>query len=103
MLDVAILEGVRTPLVKAFGPLSHVPAQELGRAVVVSLMQRAGLRADRVDQVIFGNVAMPPDAANVARVIALQAGIPQDRIAHTVQRNCASGIESIVEAAQQIM
>src|SRR5436305_9594309 len=102
MLDVAILEGVRTPFVKAYGPLAHVPAQELGRSAVVALLQRTGLRADQVDQVIFGNVAMPPDAANVARVIALQAGIPQDRIAHTVQRNCASGIEAIVEAAQQI-
>ena len=102
MLDVAILDGVRTPFVKAYGPLSHVPAQELGRTAVVALLERAGLRADQVDQVIFGNVAMPPDAANVARVIALMAGIPQDRIAHTVQRNCASGLESIVAAAQQI-
>src|SRR5436305_15090188 len=102
MLDVAILEGVRPPFVKAYGPLAHVPAQELGRTAVVALLERAGLRADQVDQVIFGNVAMPPDAANVARVIALLAGVPQDRIAHTVQRNCASGIESIVAAAQQI-
>src|SRR3954454_16815433 len=102
MLDVAILEGVRTPFAKAYGPLAHLPAQELGRAAVVALLERAGLRADQVDQVIFGNVAMPPDAANVARVIALLAGVTQDRIAHTVQRNCASGLEAIVAAAQQI-
>src|SRR3954470_23012454 len=102
MHDVAILDGVRTPFVKAYGPLAHVPAQELGRAAVAALLERTGLRADQVDQVIFGNVAMPPDAANVARVIALLAGIPQDRIAHTVQRNCASGIESITEAARLI-
>src|SRR5262249_35406480 len=103
MLDVAILDCVRTPFVKAYGPLAHVPAQELGRVAMAALLERAGLRADQVDQVIFGNVAMPPDAANVARVIALQAGIPQDRIAHSVQRNCASGIEAIVEGAQQIV
>jgi acetyl-CoA C-acetyltransferase/acetyl-CoA acyltransferase len=103
MLDIAIIEGVRTPFAKAFGPLASVPAQELGRLAVTALLERASLPADRIDQVIFGNVAMPPDASNVARVIALLAGIPKDRIAHTVQRNCASGIESIVAAAQQIL
>jgi len=101
-LDIAILDGVRTAFVKAYGPLAEVPAQELGRVAVAGVMDRTGIRPEQVDQVIFGNVAMPPDAANVARVIALQAGIPQDRIAHTVQRNCASGIESIVAGAQQL-
>ena len=100
MLDIAIVEGVRTPFVKAFGPLASVPAQDLGRAAAQGVLRRAGLRPDQVDQVIFGNVALPPDAANIARVIALQAGIPQDRIAHTVQRNCASGMEAITTAAQ---
>lgn len=103
MLDVAILDGVRTPFVKAYGPLASVCAQELGRTAVVALLDRAALRPEQVDQVIFGNVATPADAANVARVIALQAGIPQDRIAHTVSRNCASGIEAIVTGAQQIV
>src|SRR6266513_386305 len=100
MLDVAIVEGVRTPFVKAFGPLSEVPAQELGRVVAVEVLRRASLKPEQVDQVVFGNVAVPADAANIARVIALQAGIPQDRIAHTVQRNCASGMEAITTAAQ---
>src|SRR5581483_8976771 len=79
-----------------------VPAQELGRAVAVASMQRTGVRPDEVDQVIFGNVATPADAANIARVIALLAGVPRDRIAHTVGRNCASGLEAIVQAAQLI-
>ncbi len=60
------------------------------------------LRPDQVDQVVFGNVAMPPDAANIARVIALLSGIPRDRIAHSVQRNCASGMEALTNAAQLI-
>ncbi len=102
MLDIALVEGVRTPFVKAYGPLASVSAQELGRVAVTAVLERAGLRPDQPDQVIFGNVAMPPDAANVARVIALLAGVPQERIAHTVQRNCASGIESLVAAAGQI-
>jgi acetyl-CoA C-acetyltransferase/acetyl-CoA acyltransferase len=102
MLDIAILDGVRTPFAKAYGPLASVPAQELGRVAVTGLLARTEVPADRVDQVIFGNVAMPPEAANIARVIALMAGIPRDRIAHTVSRNCASGVEAIVAAAQQI-
>ncbi len=102
MLDIAIVEGVRTPFVKAFGPLAGVPAYELGRVATASLLQRARLRPDQVDQVVFGNVAVPAEAANIARVIALQAGIPQERIAHTVHRNCASGMEAITTAANLI-
>jgi acetyl-CoA C-acetyltransferase/acetyl-CoA acyltransferase len=102
MLDIAIVEGVRTPFAKAYGPLTSVPAQELGRVATVALLQRAGVRPDQIDQVIFGNVVTPADAANVARVIALLSGIPRDRIAHSVQRNCASGFESITTAARLI-
>ncbi len=89
MLDIAILEGVRTPFAKAFGPLAEVPAQELGRIAATAVLQRAELRPDEVDQVIFGNVCTPADCANIARVIALRAGVPQDRIAHTVRRAIA--------------
>jgi acetyl-CoA acetyltransferase family protein len=102
MLDIAILEGVRTPFTKAFTALASVPAYELGRIVTREVLQRAGVAPDQVDQVVFGNVAVPAEAANIARVIALQAGIPQDRIAHTVHRNCASGLEAISTAAQAI-
>jgi acetyl-CoA C-acetyltransferase/acetyl-CoA acyltransferase len=99
MLDIAILDGVRTPFAKAFGPLADVPAQELGRAATAALLERAAYRPDQVDQVVFGNVAVPPDAANIARVIALLAGVPQDRVAHTVHRNCASGLEAVTTGA----
>jgi len=102
MLDIAIIEGVRTPFAKAFGPLAGVPAHELGRTATTAVLERAGIRPDQVDQVVFGNVAIPPEAANIARVISLLAGVPEDRIAHTVHRNCASGMEAITTAAQLI-
>ncbi|MBY0526412.1 MAG: thiolase family protein [Gemmataceae bacterium] len=102
MLDIAIVDGVRTPFVRAFGPLAGVPAYELGRHVSEVLLRRAGMEPARVDQVVFGNVAVPAEAANIARVIALKAGIPRDRIAHTVHRNCASGMEAITTAAQLV-
>jgi acetyl-CoA C-acetyltransferase/acetyl-CoA acyltransferase len=100
VLDIAIVEGLRTPFAKAFGPLASMPAHELGRAVTVALLGRAGVHPDQIDQVVFGNGAPPPEAPNPARVIALLAGIPQDRVAHTVQRNCASGMEAVTTAAQ---
>lgn len=99
---LAIIAGARTPQAKAFGKLAEVTAVELGVAALQATLQRASVAVEQVDEVVFGNVAGPPDAANIARVIALKAGIPFDRIAHTVNRNCASGMEAVVTAWQAI-
>ena len=99
---LAVIAGMRTPFAKAFGPLASVSADELGRVALTGALDRAGLKPDQVDEVIFGNVASPPDTANISRVIALRSGVPQDRVAHTVHRNCASGMEAIVSAWQSI-
>jgi len=101
MAEPIIVGGVRTPFVKAGGPFNHVYAQELGRAVVRELLERFNLDPATVDEVITGNVA-GTDAPNVSRVIALRAGIPKDRVAHTVNRNCASGLEAVTEAYERI-
>jgi acetyl-CoA acetyltransferase family protein len=102
MLDIAIIDGIRTPFAKAFGPLAAVPAHELGLVAARAVLERADVKPQQIDQVVFGNAAVPPEAPNIARVIALLAGIPQERISHTVQRNCASGMEAITTAAQLI-
>ena len=102
MAEAVIIGGVRTPFVKAGSDLSRTPAPELGRLVVQELLYRCNVPPDQIDELIAGNVASPVDAANVARVIALRAGIPRDRIAHTVNRNCASGLESVTQAAARI-
>lgn len=99
---LAVVAGVRTPFAKAFGQLSKVSADELGRVAVTAALNRIELKPNQVDEVIFGNVASPADTANISRVISLRSEIPEDRIAHTVHRNCASGMESIVEAWQAI-
>jgi len=75
-------------------------AVDMGVAAVSAALANANVSGDQVDEVVMGNVSSPADAANIARVIALSAGIPQDRIAHTVNRNCASGMESILNAWQ---
>jgi acetyl-CoA acetyltransferase family protein len=102
MPEAVIVAGVRTPFVKAAGPLGQTPTQELARMAVRELLYRVDLAPDEVDELIAGNVASPPEAANVGRVIALRAGIPQDRIAHTVNRNCASGFECLTQAIEHI-
>src|SRR5881394_337863 len=100
---LVIVDGVRTPFSKAGTELASLGADELGRTVVDALLVRTGLDPALVDEVIFGCVAQPVDAANVARVIALRSGIPESVPAITVQRNCASGCEAITLAQQKML
>ncbi len=97
-----MVAGARTPFAKAFTDLQGVSAVELGRLALLDALRRCGLTGADIDEVVMGNVASPPDAANIARVIALTAGVPIDRVAHTVNRNCASGMESILGGWQAI-
>ncbi|MGQ0634512.1 MAG: thiolase family protein [Planctomycetaceae bacterium] len=99
---LAIVAGVRTPFVKAFSALADRPADELGQIVVGAALARIGLQPAHVEETVFGNVAGPPEASNVGRVIAVRAGVPRDRPAHTVNRNCASGVEALITAWQII-
>ena len=99
---IAILDGVRTPFCKAGGELQGAGADDLGAIVVRELLARTGVRPDRIDELIFGNVAQPPHAANIARVISLKAGLPESLVAYTVHHNCASGLQSITTAAGHI-
>ncbi len=100
---IAIVGGVRTPYIKAGSIFRDLTAVDLGRLVVSELLDRTGIDPDLVDSVIMGNVAQPIDAVNVARVIGLYGGLPERVPAFTVHRNCASGIQSVINAAQSIM
>ncbi|MFN7989042.1 MAG: thiolase family protein [Thermoanaerobaculia bacterium] len=97
-----ILNGARTAFMKAGSDFKAVTATDLGRAAAVEAMARSGVEPGEVDQSVFGNIATPPDAANIGRVVALRAGVPKEKPAHSVSRNCASGIESIVQAARLV-
>ncbi len=102
MKEVVIVAGCRTPVGAFGGVYRDFPAVELGKVVVQEVIRRAGIDADIIDEVIVGAGGQPFDAANVARVIALMAGIPEHIPAFSVQRNCASGLQAITSAAQQI-
>jgi len=100
---LVIVDGVRTPFCKMGTDLARLGADELGRIAVNALLTRTGLDPHRIDEVIFGCVGQPADAANVARVIALRAGIPEQVPAITVHRNCASGCEAVTQAYEKMV
>ena len=99
---LVIVDGVRTPFCKAGTDLAALGADELGRIAVSALLTRTDLDPALIDEVIFGCVAQPADAVNIARVIALRAGIPQSVPAVTVHRNCASGCEALTQAHEKL-
>jgi len=102
MSRIAIIDGIRTPFCKMGTVFNDMSAQELGRIAVRELIERAEFDPAHINEVIFGNVCQPPDAANIARVISLLSGIPKTIPAFTVHRNCASGMEAVVQATIKI-
>lgn len=100
--EIVIVGGVRTPQGNLGGALKDFSNQKLGEVVVRELLQRTKVDPQVIDEVIFGCVGQQSDAVNVARVIALQAGLRKEVPAFTVARNCASGMQAIVSAAQMI-
>lgn len=100
--DVVIVDGLRTPFAKADTKLKNVHPAELGRAALKELLARTNFDPNAVDEVIVGNTGNPPDAVNISRVVALNAGIPQRTSAFTVHRNCASALESISDGYERI-
>jgi acetyl-CoA acetyltransferase family protein len=99
---LVVVDGVRTPFAKMGTDLNRLPADELGRVAVSALLTRTGLDPALIDEVIFGCVGQPAEAANVARVIALRAGVPEHVPAFTVHRNCASGCEAFTQAYEKM-
>lgn len=100
--DVVLVEGVRTPFVKAGSKLKKVHPAELGKLALKELIARVNLDVQLIDEVIMGNTGNPVDSVNIARVVALNAGVPQKTSAYTVHRNCASALESISNAYEKI-
>lgn len=96
--SLVIVSAARTPFSRAGTDLAHLDAVELGRHAVSSLLTRTGIDPMLVDETILGCVGQPADAMNIARVIALRAGLPESKPAMTVHRNCASGLEAITLA-----
>ncbi|MFL7792439.1 MAG: acetyl-CoA C-acyltransferase [Anaerolineae bacterium] len=102
MKEIVIVNPVRTAVGAHGGALRDKRAQDLAEIVFRAVIEQMGLDPAVLDEVILGNIGQPSDAANIARVSALMAGVPIEVPAFTVQRNCASGMQSITSACQAI-
>ena len=100
---LAIISGVRTPFCKAPGHMKGLKADDFGAYAVKELLHRSGVKVSDLDELIFGNVIQPTESANLARILAVKAGIPLSIPSYTVNRNCASGMEAITTSANKIL
>ncbi|PXF33016.1 acetyl-CoA acetyltransferase [Pokkaliibacter plantistimulans] len=101
--DVVVVSGVRTAIGTFGGALKDIPPSQLGAMVVAEAVKRAGIAAESVGHCVMGTVVpTEPKDMYMARVAALQGGLPDQTPALTVNRLCGSGLQAIVTAAQQI-
>jgi acetyl-CoA C-acetyltransferase len=103
MEDVVVVSAVRTPIGNFGGGLKGVSAAELGEVAARAAIERAGLIPDQVDEVVFGCARQAGIGPNVARQVAWRSGVPQEKVAYTVNKACGSGTKAITLAAQSIM
>ena len=103
MKDVYIVSAVRTPIGSFGGALSSVSATKLGAAAITGALDKAGISADIVDEVLMGNVLQAGLGQAPARQAAMFAGISNTVPATTVNKVCASGMKSISLGAQSII
>lgn len=101
-MNAVIVSAVRTAIGSFGGTLKDVSAVELGKLVIKSTLERTGVAADQVDEVIFGNVLQAGLGQNIARQAALEAGLPAQAPAMTVNKVCGSGLRTVALAAQTI-
>lgn len=95
MTEVVIASAVRTPIGKFGGSLSSLSSVDLGTIAAKAAIERAGLNAHDVDQAIFGNVLQAGSGQNVARQIALRAGLDTSSCAMTINEVCGSGLKAV--------
>ncbi len=97
-----VVGGMRTPFLKAFGPFTKLDTIALGVAATGALLRKVGVPREQIDSVVWGGVILPPTAANVAREIALDLGLPPSVEGMTCSRACASGLQAVTLAAAAI-
>ncbi|MBI4724427.1 MAG: acetyl-CoA C-acetyltransferase [Rhodomicrobium sp.] len=99
---IVIASAARTPVGSFNGALSSVPAHELGRTVITEALKRANVEPGEVSEVIMGQVLTAAQGQNPARQASLQASLPIETTAMTINFVCGSGLRSVAMAAQAI-
>ena len=102
MTDVVIVSAARTPVGSFLGALSSLPASKLGEVAIRAALERAGVAADEVDEVILGHVLQAAAGQGPARQAAMGAGVPKEVPAWSLNQICGSGLRAVAIAAQQI-
>ena len=102
MKDLYVVNCCRTAVGSFGGSLKDIPATDLGAVVVKAALERAGVKPEQVDEVMFGCILTAALGQNPARQVAVKAGIPYSVPAYTVGMVCGSGMKSVIEAARAI-
>jgi acetyl-CoA C-acetyltransferase len=100
--DIVIAAAARTPVGSFNGALSSVPASDLGRTAIIAALQRAGIDAADVDEVVLGQVLTANQGMNPARQASRAAGVPDESPAWGVNQVCGSGLRAVAIGYQQI-
>lgn len=103
MREVVIVDAVRTPIGNLNGGFIAVEAHRLGEIVIKALVERNNLEVNKISEVIMGQVLMGACGQNPARQSAINAGIPDNVPAFTINKVCGSGLKAVMLAAQSIM
>jgi len=102
MSDIVIVSAARTPVGSFNGALSSLPAHELGKVAIQAAVERAGITAADVDEVVLGQVLQAGAGQGPARQAAVNAGVPVESPAWSLNQLCGSGLRAVALAAQQI-
>lgn len=102
MREVVIVSAVRTPMGAFGGTLKGIPTRKLGAIAIKAAVERAGIKPEMVDEVIMGTVLQGGLGQNVARQMTLDAGLPIETPAFTINKVCGSGLRAVELAAQVI-
>ena len=100
--EIVIVAATRTPLGSFGGSLSSVPAHKLGAEVIASLLQKTGVNKNQIDEVILGQVLTAGSGQNPARQAAIEAGLPYETPAMTINKVCGSGLKAVQLAFQAV-
>ena len=103
MRDVYVVNCCRTAVGSFGGSLKDTPAADLGAVVVKEALNRAGVKPEQVDELMFGCVLTAAQGQNVARQVGVKAGLPYSVPAYTVGMVCGSGMKSVIEGARAIV
>jgi acetyl-CoA C-acetyltransferase len=101
-IEVVIVSAARTPVGSFLGGLSSLPASKLGEVAIRAALERAGVKAEEVDEVILGHVLQAAAGQGPARQAAMGAGIPKEAAAWSLNQICGSGLRAVAIGAQQI-